>query len=506
MKNSAEVLAAIHALEEAFPVDTWHCGDLPLWPWYRVRLYVDAVNDMLAASPSLKPLARLRHLAGRAARAVGRVPLASWRDRRSNAPVRSGATAVLLSDGMSFTRLGEAWYDRVMDPVLQGLAAQGHAGLKLTPLAEAHVPRMVPSRFVQPRIDLIKLLATRRPVRLHAPGLDALRLAAAERFRVAAPDEAWLRLQAARLQALASWFDKPLRATGASLAFVNTYYSLEGQAFVLAARRLGLRTIDLQHGMQGPQHVAYAGWSRVPAGGYATLPDEFWVWSEEDADVIRAWGARAEVPHRPRVTGNYWLDRWRDESEPLVARFLAEAAAQRGGAERQVLVSLIWGVSEDEEINRLIEAARRCPPSFGWWWRLHPVEAHRRAELAARLQRHGLDGSRVGAATDLPLYALVRRADIVVSHSSTVLAEAAQLGVPCVVTSDYGAGLHERLVRDGLATHANDAAGIARAIVAAAARTRPAARAGGSAAGSLAQALRDVTCQAHGLVPAEAPA
>jgi glycosyltransferase involved in cell wall biosynthesis len=493
MNNSAQVLAAINELEAAFPVDAWRCGDVHLWPWYRVRLYIDAVNDMLEASPSMKPLPRLAHLAGRAARAIGRVPLASWRDRHGNATIERGTSAVLLSDGMSFTRLGEGWYDRVMDPVMQGLVTRGHAALKLTPLAEAHVPRLEPSRFVQPRIDAIKLLAKRPPMPIETPRLAALRQAAATRFAVPAPDEAWLRVQAARLHALAGWFARALRASGAALAFVNTYYSLEGQAFVLAARRLNLRSIDLQHGMQGPQHAAYASWRRLPAAGYSTLPDEFWVWSEEDADVIRAWSAGARAP-RPRVTGNYWLDRWRDDQEPMVATFLAEAAAQRGGCDKQVLVSLIWGVGESEEIDRLIEAARQCPRSVGWWWRLHPVESHRRAELAARLERSGLDGSRVGAATDLPLYALLRRADVVVSHSSTVIAEAAQFGIPSVVASDYGAALHEGLVREGIVVHANEPAAIARAVLAAAgcAAQRPPSAAPASGR-RFEQALDDVT-------------
>jgi hypothetical protein len=302
-----------------------------------------------------------------------------------------------------------------------------------------------------------------------------------------APDLEWLRVQAARLDALARWFGALLRESGGSHAFVNTYYSLEGLAFVQAARRLAMRTVDLQHGLQGPHHVAYARWASVPERGYSNLPDEFWVWSEDEARVIDAWRGRRDT-HVPRVSGNFWLDRWRDETDPLVARALGRARALRSPGLKQVLVCLTWGVPEEENL-KLIEAARLCKGPVAWWWRLHPVRASESEQFARLLEKRGLDGRHVKEATDLPLYALLRAADVTLAHSSTVISEAAELGVPSVVTSDYGAEFHGNLVRSGVALHATGLEEIAAAVVAQAARTvnvedRPSAR------GSL-QALAD---------------
>jgi UDP-N-acetylglucosamine 2-epimerase len=136
-----------------------------------------------------------------------------------------------------------------------------------------------------------------------------------------------------------------------------------------------------------------------------------------------------------------------------------------------VLACLSWGLA-DEETEKLIQAARMCGPDVAWWWRLHPVESGKRSAFAARLQQQGLDGSQVGAATDLPLYALVRSADVTVAHSSTVIQEAAQLGVPSVVTSDYGAEFHAGLVHAGQALKATTPAAIAEAVRKMSARPR----------------------------------
>ena len=462
MKTSSEIIDALNALERQFPVAEWRCGDIHLWPSYRFRLYGNAIDRMLLAPAPPQPLRRLARLVDRAARALWRAPMAAWRDRRANAPWSQDAAAVFFSDGVSFTPLNGLWVDRIVDPVMQALDRRGLQGLKLTPLAEVHVPRQRPSRFVQPAIDRVKLLASRsRPV-LHTPQWEGFAQVAEAAFGKPVPAREWLQVQAARLEALAHWFGAQLRSTSARCVFVNTYYSLEGQAFVQAARRQGLFTVDLQHGMQGEHHAAYARWLQVPPTGFSTLPDEFWVWGEDEAQAIGRWNAGLGT-HRARIIGNPWLQRWTDDSDPLIAACLVQAAALRRAGQRQVLACLSWGLA-DEETDKLIQAARLCGPGVSWWWRLHPVEAGKRAEVAARLQQQGLDGSQVGATTDLPLYALVRCADVTVAHSSTVIQEAAQLGTPSVVTSEFGADSHAHLLRTGHAFKAIDPVTIAHAV------------------------------------------
>lgn len=472
MKTSSEVLDAINSLEQRFPVQTWRAGDIDLWPTYRFRLHVNAMNTVLLNDAAMGAGERLRHLANRASRALWRVPLAALRDRRRNAVVRPGTAAVFFSDGVSFVRFGDTWFDRVMDPVMQVLEERGRPSLKLTPMAEAHVPRYMPSRFVQPAIDRIKVMASHRRAEIVVPEFEMFHAAAPDAFGDIAPSLKWLQVQAGRLDALANWFGRILERSGASHAFVNTYYSLEGLAFVRAARRLGLRSIDVQHGMQGPHHVAYARWVSPPACGYSTLPDEFWVWGREEASAIEAWRSGCAT-HVPRVTGNFWLQRWRDGTDPLVARYLEQSRTLRSSQPQvaQVLVCLSWGVP-GEETDKLIEAAKLCGPSVAWWWRMHPVQSSQSADLARRLEQRGLDGSLVKQVTDLPLYALLRLTDLTVCHSSTVIQEAAELGVPSVVTSDYGAELHAGLIERGVVLHANDARAIADAIMTLSVRPR----------------------------------
>jgi hypothetical protein len=468
MKTSSDIIDAINRLETTFPVGEWRCGDIDLWPSYRLRLYGAAIDRMLLNQAPPRRSDRLRKLAGTVARRLWRVPLAALKDFRAHARLNGQAAALFFSDGVSFTKMDDHWFDRIVDPVIQELAAQGLQSAKLTPLAEVHVPRLVPSRFVQPSIDRIKFFATSRPADLHLPEFAAFLAAAQDIFAAPPPSMDWLRVQAARLEALALWFAGQIRASGAAIVFVNTYYSLEGQALVQAARRLGCHSVDLQHGLQGAHHAAYARWANVPKLGYSTLPDEFWVWSQDEAQAIAAWrGDRAR--HMPRISGNYWLQRWIDEKDPVIAHHVAQARALVQPGRVHALACLSWGISEDET-TRLLQAAQLCGPDVVWWWRLHPVEAHKRGAFAAQLRAHGLDDRHLSATTDWPLYALIRSANVVLAHSSTVIAEAAQLGVPSVVTSDYGAQFFATLIDAGTAAKAIAPPQIAAAIPALAQR------------------------------------
>jgi hypothetical protein len=235
MKTSSEIIDAINALERQFPVAQWCCGDVHLWPSYRVRLYGNAIDRMLLTQSQPQAWGRMGRLADRAARALWRVPLAAWRDRKANANWRTDAAAVFFSDGMSFTQLDGQWFDRIVDPVIQALAQRGLHSLKLTPMAEAHVPRQSPSRFVQPAIDRIKLLASRGRPKLHTPQWEAFAQAAEMAFGNPAPSREWLQVQAVKaavIQQTLEQIPEEVRAQAAGVVEIQIraqYAALEAQ-------------------------------------------------------------------------------------------------------------------------------------------------------------------------------------------------------------------------------------------------------------------------------------
>jgi hypothetical protein len=459
--RSSDSLNIVLDIERRYDVAAWSIAGVRVWPLVRIRLHTDQMNRAFLADEAPSRLDRLRELAHRLISARLRVALASWRDRRANARLGDPADVVFYSDGVNFVKVDGLWYDKLFDPIIAWVRERGGRHLLLTPMARAHHPRRSASKFVQPRLDAIKLRAAAKTDvagEVHLPQFEA---AMAGRSM----DRAQLFHLWNRLCALSAYFQHIVESARPSRAFVNTYYSVEGLAFVLACRRCGVPVADVQHGLQGDYHVAYGQWLNVPSGGYELLPDEFWVWGEHERQAIERWRSPAVANHAPIVAGNAWLELWRSGTEPFIANTMRQALALRRPEARScILVTLQWGL-QDEETLRLLRAIARAPADFQWWVRLHPLVAHDRRPVRAMLEQHGLRNVELDAPTDLPLHAMLRVTDVHVTHSSSTVVEATEFGVRSVICSEYGAQFFSAQIEAGRAVLAITEEQIVAAVV-----------------------------------------
>jgi glycosyltransferase involved in cell wall biosynthesis len=443
---------------------------VPVWPMLRVRWFFAEWNRLYAAvaRPVGGAQAHLRSmLAGARSAAAARHDDPAGEDR---GPARRDL--VLLSDGQSFARLEGRWLERFCDPVIAAAAQRNLTTALWTPLHLYHHPRATRSTWLQAAIDRANLLggvrarAAKPP--MHLPALEELsRSLEAQGLSSSAVSLPRIASDGARLQAVARLFGRRLAKTRPRIALLDNFYNLEGMAFVLACRRLGIPVVDLQHGVQSRHHPAYAAWS-APIGGHchALLPDRFWVWSDWEAEVIREWCAG--TGHAPFVGGNPWLDVWRSDSAwpgVDVALRAAEELRDRHRDRRIVLVTLQFGLDAAEQLEPLIRVLRAASDRLAFWIRLHPAMLERREEVRASLatsnRPHELD-----ICSDLPLHALLSRTDVHLTHSSSTVIEAAQFGIPSVLTSSYGAEVFGPQVESGRAVvELGDAARVAETLL-----------------------------------------
>jgi hypothetical protein len=252
------------------------------------------------------------------------------------------------------------------------------------------------------------------------------------------------------VRAIARVHARRLRSSRARLAFMVGYYGVEGMGFVLACRTRGIPVVDIQHGVQGELHPAYAGW-RLPIDGrmHPLLPDRFWVWSDWERVVIARWADG--TGHAATVGGNPWLDVWGDGPIwPGAADARAAARALRLQAQGRpvVLVTLQYGLVDGDQLDPLVDLVRTVGTRFVFWARLHPLMLDRRESVRARLAQAGATVE-LDACTDLPLHAVLPQADVHLTHSSSTAIEAAQFNLRTVLTSDYGAELFTPLIDAG---------------------------------------------------------
>ena len=74
--------------------------------------------------------------------------------------------------------------------------------------------------------------------------------------------------------------------------------------FNYAANNLGIRSYDVQHGLQGYLHPAYF-FKNVPDEGYNILPSIFWVWDNSSYKNIESWSGNSH--HETLLGGNPWI-------------------------------------------------------------------------------------------------------------------------------------------------------------------------------------------------------
>jgi len=451
--RSSDLMRVLAEIESTVPVGEWTVAGIAIWPLLRIRWFFAEWARQYGGTGGAASGGRMRALVRGAADAAR----ARSSDAAANDDPKARRDIVFLSDGLSFAPVGERWVERFCDPLIRAAARQGATSALWTPQHVYRVPRATPSVFVQPAIDRANLagvvrsrfgagVATRLPERERATAM--LR---ARGFDDGALSLARIASDGCRLRAVASIFERRLAAVQPRLAFVVSYYSLEAMAFVHACRRAGVATVDIQHGVQGEFHPAYAAWPRLEVEGvHALVPDRFWVWSNWERGVVDAWATGSG--HAAIVGGNPWLDLWRGDGDwPGTRDALAAAARLRERAARRpvVLVTLQFGLGNDEQIEPLRRLIARTHDRFAFWIRLHPVMAARREEVRASLR--GAGAFELDAASDLPLHAVLPACDVHVTHSSSTVIEAAQCAIPSLITSAYGAELFTPIVDAGAA-------------------------------------------------------
>ncbi len=446
-------MAALAQIEERFPVDRWRVGDVPIWPLTRLRWMFAEWARLYTSAPPARSAAggRLHQLLSGPAH-LRQVDRADPTGRDTDAPP---ADIVFLSDGISFSCLDGRWVERFCDPLRARATRRGLRTTLWMPGARPPHPRHSPSRLIQTSIDRANLGGALRALAgggaSALPGLrDVTAWVASQGLGAALLSEARIRSDVLRVQAIARAHERRLRHSQARLAFIVGYYSIEGMGFVLACHRCGIPVVDIQHGVQGELHPAYAAW-RLPTDGrvHPLLPHRFWLWSTWEQDVVARWATG--TGHAAVVGGNPWLDVWGDGAAwpgaiaaSKAARDLRAQAAGRPVA----LVTLQYGLVDGDQLDPLVELVRSDATRFVFWVRLHPLMLDRREAVRARLAAAGVRVE-LDVCTDLPLHAVLPYADVHLTHSSSTAIEAAQFGLRTVLTSDYGAELFTPLIDAG---------------------------------------------------------
>lgn len=465
--SALAIARAIFDIESALDLDddVWVQGDVHWWPLYRLEIYrllFAAQASIGAATTVLRWDRRLRNQLGPALKA-----------RSFDSNSTPSGSVWLVSDGLSWSRLGDVEVERFCTPIQQWCNGLGVVSTIIDRASTSVRLGQSADRWWTPSMQRRKiaavLLARLRPNPQHAE-LVRLVVLAASRMGITLPT-----LSARRFDALARAvllmarkIGDHMKAKQVRAVFLICFYDVAGYAVTLAAARAGVRSVDVQHGVTGPHHLAYTAWPVLHKfqPGWRLLPSHFWSWSAADAELINGWGCLSQPARLAICGGHPFLQAWSEGSMKLpeqMQKLLNDLLLSAKGR-RRVLVTLQPGLTHADALEPLTQAWR-LHPEMSWWLRLHPMALAEGPAIRALAQAHGLQSFDIDTATALPLPALLAQAHVHATHSSSTVIEAEAIGLSSVVWSKYGAELMEEQMITGAAVLALNGSSLVEALI-----------------------------------------
>lgn len=445
-----------------YPVESWIIAGIHIWPILRNQLGIamlrDAGNQCQELRPIASPFARQVASLGKIGYAYFKHLQASIADRGHNELTSRTADVAFLraSQDRVFKLPNGLFYDIHIDPIREKVVARDITvrSFEWALPGDYVYPRFGCSKFIQPIVESARIKSILRasfdaPDVSIAPGFSELVGFFAQNVpAVSVPSLAALVRSANMIAELADYFAAQIKTSGTRMGFLSDYTNNIGMAFNVACSRCGIPSVDIQHGVAGELNCIYGRWSKLPRTGYEVMPSIFWCWSEEDAAAIRSWNAAVSEWHEPVVGGNPWTAIWQEDTHPLVTHFDTIVQKKMINTEKRIVVALQNGF---ELPDHIFEAIAQSPATWRWLIRYHPCTPLQERQLI-RNRIEGLNAQtklEFELSNDMPLMALLRHVDVLVTQWSAVVLDAHSMGLASVVTHCFGEELFSKEIQEG---------------------------------------------------------
>lgn len=451
-------LTGVHAridklleIESRYPVDSWKVNDIHIWPVIRTRLYIEMAIEELQVRYDKNVVATTKSeekqkTSSRFGNYVQRMQnglIALYYEIR---PMKK-SEALFVTPASYNDQFEGKWYHKFFDPI-----RLSHARYHEAPILE-----IGKSRSGQIR-NAIHLSEFERLVqhfdRKHRSQLLIVHLEGFEEFmsEVSSFTEVTKRLNRRSISeayyAIKKYedlFHLLIRKMGLREVYGICYYL---DSFVLmgmnvAAHKAGIKSFDVQHGGQGPVHIGYCKYYRLPDSGYyEVMPTTFWCWDDASKYEIDKWATMPNSKHQVIVGGQPWLN------------FIKEKIVAKKTTEKTILVTLQPHGELIPEV--ILKTISKADSGVKWILRLHPRTMSRKEELQKILSDHKVLDFIHQATWDMPsLPESIAMSSVHISRTSGSVIEASLMNIPNIIIDPVGADLYKDLIEKGKAFNAS---------------------------------------------------
>ena len=221
------------------------------------------------------------------------------------------------------------------------------------------------------------------------------------------------------------------------------YFNHESFASTLACNELGIKTIEMQHGVYAQPVYCYYG--HIPKEGYELLPNFFLSWDELQANSINDW-AKKTLRHKAFRYGLNGLSFWLKNKTLLTNKHLLELNNLLSQKDK---IKIIFTISDsiDEKLPKLIQ---KTQTNCFWFIRNHPraQNAPFIIEFIKKMKDLNCSNFEIENTTNAPLYPLLWEMDYHLTMISSVVCEAFQINLPSIIINESGKHLFYDFYKD----------------------------------------------------------
>lgn len=223
------------------------------------------------------------------------------------------------------------------------------------------------------------------------------------------------------------------------------YYSYPMYGMNLAAKELGILSIDMQHGAQGRFHPSYY-FTKVPRNGYNCLPEEFWCWEEDSCNSLKSSSLHKE--HKIVLSGNPWVNYLTKSIQKYESLFPKD----------KPIILFTHQPLQPVISTYLLEAIAKTSDEYHWWIRLHPrISIEDQETLKMLLKSYQLENIiEIEKASLISLPVILKNCQLHLSKYSGSIIEAMLTGTFSIVLDNIGIMTFHQIIADGKALGLED--------------------------------------------------
>lgn len=417
-----EIIESLSKIEMHFPVNEWKYGDIQIWPYIKSRLFFMLFNQISSGytvnTPSL-PCKLSRFTSSVDAYCFARKAIRNKKILLAGAPVYQTAF-----NGKYINK----FYEPIFGDDPESIYIE--RGIKKNDLPYKNSVIELNKVF-----DFFKIKNKLIPLRsdLKLEGWDYVYQLVPNIMSRINQKELNIEFMGQNILFMSSVFENLLKKTSIKTLYSLCYYFVEMFALNYVANKMGIKTIDLQHGGLGSLHPLYT-YSNFPKAGFNIIPNNFHVWDYASRKHLESW-IHCDSKYVVKEVGNPWL------------KFVLDNNTEKIKETRKII---LYTLQFDEIDGYIFDAVRLTSEEYIWWFRLHPRMTIEREKIIKQIKKENLEEKiKLDEANTLPLPIILKNCFIHISKFSGSIIEAEQFNKKTIILEETGIENYKEYIKYG---------------------------------------------------------